>query len=265
MKKLEWNFYQKINDEDNLIDLFLEKHNKRNNCWWSQLNPYLFGKGKVKDFFHWVHKKKFAGEQNIPESFHSVGTAKVCPAIGKGILDKSFLLKTPTDLCFSIDSNGYIAQSIMESEIAITANQGHSPNQYKYNWDYRDDSITDIVDSPFDGYTSVKFGLPIYIRTNNVPYIFLQPQYHKQQEYNENISVLNGLVEGKYTGGQPLLLNVMVKLPKSGTKTIFIKQGTVLAYLWSPEYLELVRNKNLTGQHLMSWTIPKSTNNIDDV
>ena len=87
---------------------------------------------------------------------------------------------------------------------------------------------------------NLKFQLPINIKTDNVPWVFMQPMYHNNMWFD----VTPGVIDGNYTKGQPLNINVLVDIPKDEPVTYEIKAGDVLAYMWLPEKTTLKYTKN---------------------
>ena len=233
MKKLEWNYLDpNANHHDIDIKSMLEQGSKQNNAWWKDLPVWRDLAKSHLGYFHSLSKEFF----NRKISFDSfvetdvVATVKICPAIGKGILDKSFLIKSPCDIIFSINTDGeWIYKTPAPELIKVSSHTGLQVESKSSS------------NNPFIDKEIVKFELPIYIRTNGVPYILLHPQYHKQDFPFE---VINGLVEGGYTNGQAMNVNTIIKIPEEHS-TYILKKGTVLGYMWFPEKLKLTYNPNL--------------------
>ena len=88
----------------------------------------------------------------------------------------------------------------------------------------------------FDGRVVVKFKIPITVRTENeVPWVFLQPQYHN----NMDLQVVNGVVSGENTLQQSLNIITLVTTPREEAFDIIIRKGDVLAYMWFPSPTQL--------------------------
>jgi len=232
MKTLKYKlFEEETNTYEISIEDFLEPHNKKHNCWWSNLPLFPNGIRNLKE--HWEMSLQRSKEGNF-EPVTPV-TAKICPAIGPGILDKVFLVKTPTDISITVDKDtAYVWQSV-DRVMNVVSHPCHQFYSEK--------------DNPFDGYLNIKFELPVFLGTDNVPWMFLHPQYHNQ---NLPYQVLNGIVEGIYTTKEVLNINTIMKLPAGDEPdTHLIKAGTVLAYMWFPEKMKLVEEKGLFKQPLL--------------
>ena len=241
MKVVEWKY---LNDIDINIDNYLELGNKADNTWWKTL-PSLIGffKNHVEYFTNSYNKLKETGNIEAYRNEITPATAKLCPAIGKGLLDKTLLVKTPCDIAINIDS-GYMSWKTPDTDLLDI--QSHSQEQ-----------LYSVEDNPFEGYMNIKIRLPVYIRTNGLPYIYLEPQYHKQPNYP--LKVVNGVIEGKYTKGQRLNINTILQIPTS-SRTIVIPAKTVLGYIWFPEKVKLKHNPSMR-KHKRA-TFMNSINNI---
>lgn len=162
--------------------------------------------------------------------YNQKANIRTCPAVND-VLVNSFLLKAPCDMVISVSKD---SEYTYDSECDMFSIESHHSSQYH----------TD-KDNIFKGKLNIKFVMPVLIRTDNVPLMFLQPMYHNS---NTSFMVLNGTITGTYTDKQPLLVNILVDIPKTDTPVTYnIKSGDVLAYLWSPERLELSRSKELKG------------------
>ena len=231
MKKLEWNWYRDVyprfyENPDDYINHYIEKSKKNKNCWWSSL-PSMTGKDKglLSYFKRKLEELHKTGDDSFLTAGSSPLTAKACPAINT-LLDDSYILKTPTDIFINIEGNDVIVYPYsVDWDIDI----GRHPNNQFHT----------ESNNPFEGYMNVKFQLPILLNNNNIPYIYLHPQYHSD---NLPFTVINGVVNKDYKH-EPLNINTLIKVGES--KTYRIKAGTPLAYIWFPEKTELVYNPKL--------------------
>ena len=225
MNTLEYNFSKKLDAVD--IDDYLISHHKTKNVWWKTLkgigdeyNRHLnFLKENANNFFNNGHSTEFC---STPK------TAKSCPAIGNGVLNKSHLVLAPCDIFLRVrPDNTWFYQTPVDGLLDIS-----SHSQYQFHT--KDENI-------FKNYINIKFEFPLLVSTNKNPYIFLEPQYHNP---NFEMKILQGAVEDKYTKAQPLNINTLIKITDED-RDIFIKKGEVLCYLWSPQKLNLKENKKL--------------------
>lgn len=213
----------KFNDKDlaeQIVEDILVPSSPKSSCWWSNLKLNLFG---FKNRFEYVksqHKEYLAGVGD-GRAQEATSTIKACPAVGD-ILSNSFLIKSPADIAVTVDSSMRFVVSTANELISV---QNHSIEQFHSE-----------EHNIFEGKMNLKFKLPIIIRTDNIPLMFLQPMFHNNVDY----TVVNGTISGKYTKGQPLNINILIDIPKGDEQVVYyIKAGDILAYLWSPEKLKL--------------------------
>jgi len=232
MKYLEWNYKFDWLSEDDLPS-FLEKCSKSKVPWWKNLKPFV---GLFKNHMQYFAEKAMAYFSNIEikQDEGIITTVKSCPAITDGILDKCFLVKAPCDIFIAIKDYKFYYEVPEASLLKVTS---HSHEQF-----YTE------KDNPFENKMNIKFELPLTIGIKKVPYIFLHPQYHKQDYPFE---VLNGSLDGTIFDRHALNINTMIDINKA-PKEMLIKKGTVLAYLWTAESLELKRNTKLKERYFTS-------------
>lgn len=222
MKKL---FYKFIGENEGLseslskdsIGYFLEKSSPRSSCWWSKLKTSANGIANMFDAYGDGHERIFKGLE--PNGFPNL-TIKKCPAI-QNILTNSFLIKSPTDMVITVSSTGDYLIDATNNQLSITS---HPTEQFYTK-----------TNNIFKDKISLKFDYPISLKCNGIPWIFLKPTYHN----NIDLEVLNGVINTKLSTGQPLNVNFLVDIPKTGFTRIDIKAGDVLAYLWLPESVSL--------------------------
>jgi hypothetical protein len=225
-----WEEFNSQNTEEH-IKHFLEVGTPKSSCWFSNLAPYIKGFESFKAYIRFNHMESLKGGDL--KSSTTSRTAKTCPAI-KSILTNSILIKCPSDIMITIDSeNNYRYNTPESGKPPLVTVESHAFEQL-------DNSKSPTV---FKGYLNLKFKLAINIgNTSGVPLIFLHPWYHSKLPFD----VLNGVLEGGREAGVALNINTIVKVPKGSTKEVFIKAGTVIAYLWSPRPLQLVHCPTLT-------------------
>ena len=236
MKKLEYNW---TSDKDkSLISNILEKPSIKSSCWWSNLKNLVGGFKSIEYAITKMHHN-FLETKVENQQDNARPTIKTCPAI-VGLLKKSFLIKAPCDILITVNNKGEWVSEVADTDMIKVSN--HNADQY----------MTESKESNlFDNKFNLKFEYPVVLRSSMIPWIFLQPTYHKEMWFQ----VAQGVIEGKYTKAQALNLNVFVDIPKE-TQTYKIKHGDVLAYLWLPEMVELQHRKKgfFDKLPLKTWT-----------
>lgn len=207
LKKYEWNWTSNdFMDED--FDKFIEVSKKTKNDWWKSLDSFHLK--TYAEHFKSVATHYFkTGE--LAEK-HTTATAKTCPAITTGLLDKCILIKAPCDAYISINNNGVAYWNIKSPEDLNI--ESHATHQF---WSKEK--------NPFENKINFKFSIPIIFDFKGDTTMFLQPQFHKQ---NYPFQVVNGSVNVRRKMQN---VNVLIDIPKQQTE-YYIKEGTVLAYLW---------------------------------
>ena len=197
------------------INEFLDPAAIKGSCWWSSLSKRIDNSfSSPKEYIQSRHKEH---DTNLS----SLGpTVKQCPAVNS-IISNSFLIKSPTDVVVTVFSDSTFCYNSANSLMRL----GTHPT----------DQFHTAKNNIFVGKMNLKLELPIYLRTDNIPWLILQPMYHN----NIWFDVASGSIEKKYTKGQPLVINVIVDIPKGEPVTYEIKAGDVLGYLWLPEDVEL--------------------------
>ena len=224
-KHLEYYFDGDLNSpeiSEEVIGEFITPAVPKTSCWWSKL------KSTINDGFNsqldYVRHLHLNGNTNIS---NTRATAKICPAINS-ILSNSYLIKSSSDIIITVFKD---ASFLYNSPSNIGNISSHGAEQFH----------TDDGKGLFNDKMNLKFELPISIRTDNIPWIFMQPMYHNNMWFD----VASGVIDGKYTKGQPLNINVLVDIPKTDEPVTYeIKAGDVLAYMWLPEKVALKRSKS---------------------
>ncbi len=230
-KYLEYNFFDgDLNSKEaaeEVIDNFITPSTLKSSCWWSSLASNTYG---LNGLFHGVknlQRKYFKNNENVIPQFDAgkTQTAKSCPAINN-ILTNSYLIKSPSDICITVTKDSKFIYNSVNNHIKVSSHpigQFHTEN-----------------DGIFNGKMNLKFELQMSIKSNNAPFILLQPMYHNNIWYD----VVIGSITNKYTKGTPLNINVLVDIPKDEPITYEINAGEVLAYMWFPKKPKLKHQKN---------------------
>lgn len=227
-KKYYWNWtVDGFMDED--INQFLEVGSKKNNEWWKNLPstvPSLF-KTHLEVFKDLASHYFATGETT---ELQSTATAKTCPALTKGLLDKILLVKLPCDLYISVNPEGAVYWNFHnDTSLELST---HPTGQF-----YSTEK------NPFYNKINIKFTLPIVFSSNKDTYMFLQPQLHQQ---NYPFEVVNGSVNADRI---KLAVNTLISIPKEQTE-YHIKAGTILAYMWfDNSKIKLEKNSKLKWSH----------------
>lgn len=224
MNELEY-----LNDSESgkeSISEFLEPSSPSGSCWWSNLKNNLHGFKSLSDFVISRHKKQLARDPFDGKGAHESSTAKTCPAI-LDILKNSFLIKMPCDFVITVDRN---EEYIYDSASNWVTIDNHSASQFHVE-----------KNNIFEGKMDLKIQLPVVVRTDGVPMLFMQPMYHNNKPY----TVVNGAVTGKHTSSLPLNINILIDIPKTDEPVSYkFNYGDVIAYLWTPEKLKLSKSKD---------------------
>lgn len=227
------------NAHEDIIDEFICPSTTRSSSWWSSLNSTVDLLGNHYNYIRGVQIEHASNGPytNGPELLPTRATAKGCPAINN-LLNNSFLVKSPTNIIITVSNDGGYVYNAPSETITIGT---HSPKQFRT-------SKNDL----FEGKLNLKFALGLNIRTDNIPWIFVQPAYHN----NAWFSVAPATIERNYTKGQQVNINVFVDIPKGEPVTYEIKAGDVLAYMWLPEETTLkhTKSKFLTPLFKRNWS-----------
>lgn len=229
-------------DREGLLPLYLQE-GRGTSKWYSDLpsniSNYLLGKNipSVFKFISFLTKKVVYDNDNISNILlhnnANLSSAKVCPAI-HGILDNIILVTSPLDIQIEVFSTKQWQSTVSDPRLILVA-EDHTEAQF---------ATINPKNNIFKDKLVVKFKLPILIKTSGLTsWLFLQPQYHHAHPFQ----VLNGVITGNYTKMQPLNVVTTVDIPSSGSYSINIKKGDVLAYLWSPVKLKIEYNKNISN------------------
>ena len=222
-KKYHWNWTNDtLMDED--LNQFIEVGNKKNNAWWRNLKSLSSVYKTHKEIFKNIALRYFNYGETTELS--TMATAKTCPAIGRGLLDKIILIKLPCDAMISINEKGQTYWNTMNADRLVI--RTHSTEQFYTT-----------KENPFENKVNIKFELPISFSAHKDTYMFLQPQFHKQ---NYPCQVLNGSVN--YDRIQ-IIVNTLIDIPKEQTE-YYLKEGTVIAYMWfDNNNIKLEKNNKL--------------------
>lgn len=197
---------------EELIKNILVKATPMSSCWWGKMKTRTDGfKSLLDSIKHKQVKYLKTGEDFVVENG---ATAKTCPGI-VGLFQQAFLIKSPTDIVITIDSEGGVVYDVSDNSI-IRITQ-HGKEQF-----YQDDNQL------FKNKASIKFELLVSVKTTGFEYIITDPTYHN----NSGCFVPTGFMSSAYSNNQELNLITLIDIPKKGeTKTISITNGDVLGYL----------------------------------
>jgi hypothetical protein len=232
MKKSYIDYY--FDDEDlnqdeireSIIGEFIESGSPKSSKWWKSMAATVT---KIKDVHDWVadKQKKYLKDSNfgvqcvIPDS---IRTMKTCPGVTQTLYD-SYLIKSPVDVTVTFTKETAWVFNTPETQKQLIKFSTVSELQYHTK-----------ENNLFKNRTGIKIELPIKIRTNGVPYVFLQPSWHSDMWFE----VAPGAISESYTQSQPLNIQGFIKTP-TGTEPVSykIKAGDVLAYIWFPKKMTL--------------------------
>jgi hypothetical protein len=216
MKKVYYNFSHKDMDSDpNLfLPLYLKPAKPSTSKWWSSLTVFNRGYKNIKTYF----KDLVDGQFNEPMK----STIKMCPGI-LDLLENCWLVTSPCDFLL-YPKNGSVVWDRAHSELI---------NFYQHP----KDEFYSKQNNLFEGKSNLKITLPIMFK---VPThcLFLQSTYHNNVFWN----VVNGVLTPETLPVNPLSINTMID--DSIDEVFAIKKGTVLCYLWFPEKVQFVHQKN---------------------
>ena len=210
---------------------FLEQGGTASSCWfsnlpvnvsWATIGRYI---PSIRNFITELLTLKSCGDKRAKARLKgTLATAKTCPGV-RGVLENSILLKAPCDISILVTKEGSWQSYILpECSALLDIKEGHPPEQ-----------LSPMKgQNPFENKKVLKFSFPMHVCTKGTPWLFLQPQYHNTLDYQ----VINGLISGVHTKVQELNLITVVE-QRDYNYTINIKEGDVLAYLWSPKPLTL--------------------------
>jgi hypothetical protein len=211
---------------ESIIDEFFVKGSPTTSGWWKSLPKMAT---KIKSIHDWVADKQKTYLKDQDFSYRcttpdSTRTMKTCPGVTHTVYN-SYLIKAPTDIIITFDNNlGYVFNSSTKDKSLIKFSTGN-PIQYRTEGN---DLFKDKI--------MVKIELPIRIKTNKVPYVFLNPSWHNETFFD----ILPGAISDGYTESQPLNIQASMPAPKGDEPvTYYINAGDVLAYIWFPQKMEL--------------------------
>jgi hypothetical protein len=212
-----------IDRKESIIDLFIQPTLKNKSCWWKNLSGFVGENSSNFEYIKTLHNDYIKG--GTLRSVNTAATVRQCPAV-TGIFKNSYIIKSPSDMVITLTSDGGYVYNSANDFMKVTS---HPTEQFHTE-----------KDNLFEGKMNLKFELPIALKTDKIPYLFLQPMYHN----NIWFTVAIGVIEEKYTDRIKLNINTLVDIPKDEPVTYEIKAGDVLAYMWFPEKTKLVRSKD---------------------
>lgn len=217
----------KIHDElsEGMLDKFFSPAVKTS-CWFNNMKTKI-GNIDVSEAIKRKHKKIFKNEfvQTDDEYYtgKSYSTVKTCPGV-ISFFKNTYLLKVPYDIIISINSDGATVTEMSRND-GLLRIDGHGGEQYQTH------GKCDL----FKDKLSIKFCFGLNVRTNNIPWTFIQPIYHNEQPF----TVAPGIIGDKLTNIQNLNLITFFDIPKEGVVHHHFKAGEVLAYMTFNEKVDL--------------------------
>ena len=156
-----------------------------------------------------------------------------------GLLANSILITSPTDIYITITAEGTWDYKPGDDR-AVSLSVSHPSNQYTPRGTEEDFNI-------FKGYTVVKITLPIQVGTlDGQGLLLLPPQFHST--IGRDLHLIMGEIKLPPKELVELSIILMVKIPDSGVRTVHIKDGEVLGYLYTgaphPEISECAAPKS---------------------
>ena len=229
MKKFYYRFTAQHLEEQykDIIDDYIST-GKTSKCpWHNALTPLSNGISSIKQYLGLESKNII--NKGFTSNSRAQTTMKVCPGIND-ILNNCLLIKLPTDLHLTLHDNGTKFIWKTPDGTPCIEIESHHPDQ----WTPKDPNL-----NLFKNKQNIKFMFPLQIGSD-VPYIFLQPQFHN----NVPFTVINGAVDGKYKKSNNLNINTFFECT-GNDENYFLKAGTVIAYIWFPEKVKMVYNNKL--------------------
>lgn len=245
MAKKYANLYYRFTDplldakDKDFISNFMEEGTLGSSCWFKNLatntSEGLFGKyiPNMIKYISFLHNKCLRdGDQLACDHINSdaLGTAKTCPGIRR-VIKNSVLVKAPCDIAIDIYSDGSWMWKA-PNNMLIELGEDHGTGQFGLPWTRPGSQL-------FKNKRVLKFKLPLIVRTDGEPFIFLQPQFHTDFPFE----IVNGVIAPP-SPSTSLNIVTFFKVPEDGdTLSVHIKEGDVLCYLWGAKPFKLKKDK----------------------
>jgi hypothetical protein len=214
-KVIKYQFFEKKYSDkyvaEEMIKDIIVKATPTSSCWWSKLKTRLDGAKDALDEKKKIQEKFLSGI--VVDDIKSGATAKTCTGI-MNLFNKAYLVKAPTDIVITVDSNENCCWDIATSQLANIEN--HNKEQF---WS-KENTL-------FENKACFKIMIKIRLSMNGFGYILTEPFYHNTL----NARFALGYVPSLYSKSEELNFFIFVDVPKEGTNTITIPKGTVLQYL----------------------------------
>lgn len=234
MKNKNKLLYRYINESYNtkesskaLEGVILEQGSPQSSCWFSSL-PLITGPvTTIKAFYSWMHSVTLKGGM---EPTDCGVTAKGCPSV-LHTLRNTVLVKSPVEMYITVSPSGGYAYDMPGSAQLITMGT-HPRHQFVIPEGVAESRGSQDL---FKGKTCVKFELQVEVSTpKDIPILLMHPVYHNDSPFY----VVPGIIDRPHSRRIPLSLITLIDIPTE-EKTYHIKQGDILAYLWSHKHLDL--------------------------
>jgi hypothetical protein len=221
------------NDHQEMAKLYFESSWTNTSCPFSKIPILVNNKfTSIVNYYNFLKESVFRGEHDpANQRFlkRKPSTIRVCRGVNN-ILKNSIMLKAPCDIHISTQGEEIIS-TFANGKMMNFARIDHGREQYTQN--NGENLFGDVID--------VKFSFPISFETTS-DMIFLQPQFHGNVPW----TVVNGAINKNYA--ETLSLILLFPLTDE-IKHYFIKAGTVMAYIWSPEKMTLKHNAKINPKH----------------
>ena len=230
----EYRFYNSDFDlhHDKLIEMYI-KNGMKSSSWFKNLPTYT--DSPAKNYWnHWKHtlSRLFNNElskEDVDKEFFADNpgnpTVKRCPGI-KDLLSKSLVITSPCEMFIEVKDGEIFSTHVSAKHLATI--HFHNERQFKYNGD-----------NTFENLVNAKINIPILYRINS-DIVMLPATYHNP---STDFIVAPGAISKKYSNLQELNVNTFINVKEN--KTIYIKEGEPLAYLWTNSGFKIKHNPDL--------------------
>jgi hypothetical protein len=206
-KSLQYN-EQYIAEE--VIKRVIVKSIPSSSCWWSKLKQRT---DKAKNNIEAVKHSQQNLLKGVGNDTTKGVTAKTCSGI-LNLFNKTYLIKSPTDIVITIDSDEEYRWDVGNAELVTIS--AHNKTQF-----------CNEGNDLFSNKMCFKISLQLRLSTRDFGYMLTTPYYHNEL----GLDMALGYVSEMYAKSEGLNLFMFMEKPKDGTKTLTIPEGTVLQYL----------------------------------
>lgn len=216
-------------DKESYINDFIEQSwSKVSVCPFKQIPSLVTNSASnIIKLYEKIKTNYFAGLPDEEDKYftRSPATIKTCPGVST-VLRNSVMIKAPCDIHISTQGEqaySNFSSSALVKEVLID----HGTEQY----------TTKEGKNLFGNFFDIKIILPIRWSCDKET-IFLHPHFHGPVPWT--------IVNGAFSKNYATSMNIIAMFPISDEiQHYYIKKGTVLAYLWSPEKIKLNSKKKV--------------------